>query len=46
MEDELGVEDLPGFKIRHMIKDVTNKDTINLQEFNKVFSCKRMLSCL
>lgn len=46
MEDELGVEDLPGYKIRHMIIEVTDKDTINLREFTKVLSCKRMLSCL
>lgn len=28
MEDELGVEDLPGYKIGHMIIDVKNKETI------------------
>ena len=46
MEDELDMTDVPGFKIRHMIEDVTNKETINRREFAEVFSHSRMLSCL
>ena len=37
MVDELDMTDVPGFKIRHMIEDVTNKETINRREFTEMF---------
>lgn len=37
MKDELDMEDVPGYTIRHMIEEVTKKETINRQEFKEVF---------